>query len=75
MGFTDLHDLSLDYLVSRLIRCQQQDIAVIAACVPQLATAPAAQTLAEEALGAARAHLEALEGLAVPRVSATAGSL
>ncbi len=70
MGFTDLHDLSLDYLVSRLIRCQQQDIAVIAAGVSELASVPAAKTLAEEALGAARAHLEALEGLAAPQASA-----
>ncbi len=64
MGFTDLHDLSLDYLVSRLIRCQQQDIAAIASSVQDLSSVPAARTLAEEALGAARAHLESLEELA-----------
>jgi hypothetical protein len=64
MGFTDLHDLSLDYLVSRMIRCQQQDIAVIANCVQELKAVPTARTLAEESLGAARAHLESLEQLA-----------
>ncbi len=64
MGFTDLHDLSLDYLVSRLVRCQQQDIATIARCVQELASVTAAHTLAEEALGAARAHLDSLQELA-----------
>jgi hypothetical protein len=64
MGFTDLHDLSLDYLVSRLVRCQRQDIAAITGCVQDLKAQAAARTLAEEALGAARAHLESLEQLA-----------
>ncbi len=65
MGFTDLHDLSLDYLVSRLIRCQTQDQATIAACVHELSSEPGAHSLAEEALGAARAHLESLQELAM----------
>lgn len=64
MGFTDLHDLSLDYLMSRLIRCQAEDLATISACLPRLAGDPAAHSLAEEALGAARAHQESLSGLA-----------
>jgi hypothetical protein len=72
MSFTDLHDLSLDYLVSRLIRCQKQDLATIADCVRQLSSEPSAHCLAEEALGAARAHLESLEKLAVQTKQAPA---
>jgi hypothetical protein len=64
MAFTDLHDLSLDYLVSRAIRCQEQAIATIEGVVREVGADAAARTLAEETLGASRAHLEALMELA-----------
>ena len=74
MSFTDLHDLSLDYLVSRLIRACQQDIAIIEDCACQVSGSPAAQRLVEEALGAARAHLESLGELAIKLAPSKPGS-
>lgn len=62
--FTGLNDLSLDYLITRMIDQQRQDIAGIEACVEQLNLAPMAQSLAKEALGAAKGHLDSLLELA-----------
>jgi hypothetical protein len=59
--FYDWHDLSLDFLLSKLVICQKRDIARIESCVSELQADRAAAALAEEALGAARGHLEALE--------------
>ena len=59
--FTDLHDLSMDYLVREAIVCQQRDIASIEQCVDALRLAPAACELALEALGLAKGHLESLK--------------
>jgi hypothetical protein len=64
MEFTDLHFLSLDYLIGELVRHQKQDIATVEACVDRLQHDPAARTLAQEVLGSQRAHLEMLEELA-----------
>jgi hypothetical protein len=64
MVFTGLHDLSFDYLIKRMIAEQVRDIGRIESCVRDLAAAPLAQSLAEESLGAAKAHLDALEELA-----------
>jgi hypothetical protein len=63
MDFTDRQFLALDYLLPELIDRQRQDIAAIEECVSLLARNPEARSLAEEALGAERAHLESLEGL------------
>jgi hypothetical protein len=63
MEFTDTHFLALDYLLKELIAYQKRDIRAIEECVEALASDPAAQALALEALGAAKAHLEALEDL------------
>lgn len=63
MEFTDTQFLSFDFLVQEMIRHQRQDIAAIEQCVRDLADDRAARELAEEALGAERAHLEALEEL------------
>ena len=60
MEFTGLHDCSLDYLVGRLVELARRDIAKIEECVRELRDDPPARTLAEEVLGAARGHLEAL---------------
>jgi bacterioferritin (cytochrome b1) len=60
MEYTDTHFLSLDFLIGELIRYTRDDLAVI----EQLAAAVGdrrGRELAEETLGAERAHLEALE--------------
>lgn len=63
MEFTDTQFLALDFLLGEIIHYQKQDIAALEQCVRQLSGDPEARTLAEEALGAERAHLESLEGL------------
>jgi len=60
MAFTGMHDLSLDYLWGRLIEWQERDVAAIEACAEELQPYPLAGSLAEEALGEAKAHLDAL---------------
>ncbi|MEX0585888.1 MAG: hypothetical protein WD176_04550 [Pirellulales bacterium] len=56
-SFTDLHDLSLTYLLPLVIEHQRRDIAAIEDCAKRVPD----ETLAQEASGAAKAHLEALE--------------
>lgn len=63
MAYTDLNDVSLDYLLGELAHRQRRDIAAIEHCVQELNGDPRAHSLAEEALGAAKAHLEQLEEL------------
>jgi len=58
------HFVGLHYLIRPLIEHQQADVERIARCVADLHTDRAARVLAEEALGAAKAHLEMLEELA-----------
>jgi len=62
--FLDMHDLSLDFLVKKLIEYQKKDIAALEQCAAELAPDRKAAALADEALGAARGHLESLEELA-----------
>ncbi len=66
MKYTGWHDLSMDFLIGRCIEAQQLDIARIEKCVGWLQGSPRAKVLAEEALGEAKAHLEALEELQQP---------
>ena len=61
--FADWHDLSLDFILNKLIELQQLDVARIDKCVQWLDGAPRAKALAQEALGEAKAHLESLEEL------------
>ena len=63
MEFTDLNLLSLDYLLTELVRNQRRAIAAIERCAAQLTRDREAHALAEEALGNARGHLESLEEL------------
>lgn len=63
MMFTDMHDLSIDYILPRLVEWIESDTKKIRQCIEQLNGAPAAQTIAEEALGAAQAHLDSLHEL------------
>jgi hypothetical protein len=62
--FYDMHDLSLDYLLSRLVEFQKKDVAAIERTVDELQSDRRAAAAAEEALGAARGQLETLEELA-----------
>ena len=61
--YTAYHDLSFDFLLDRMIESQRRDIAAIERCIAQLTLVPMAKAIAEEALGAAKAHLEALQEL------------
>lgn len=63
MDFTSMHFLSLDFLLTELVRHQQRSIAAIERVVGQLGDDREARELAEELLGSERAHLEALESL------------
>jgi hypothetical protein len=61
LRYTALHDLSLDFLLTRLIEHQKQLVVDLGECADQLLTAPLAQAVALEALGAAKGHLQTLE--------------
>ncbi len=63
MEFTDMHDLEIDFLVNVAVAYQQQDVEQIGEIVEALQGAPAAKSLAEEALGMAKGHLESLREL------------
>ena len=69
--FTDTHDLAIDFLIQEAIADQKQDIADLQGCVDELRLAPAAQSLAAEALGMAKGHLESLEELSAGAGSST----
>jgi len=60
MEYTDMHDLDIDYLIGAALKYQQQDIECTGTIADQLQLAPAAQSLAEEALGMAKGHLDSL---------------
>ncbi|HEY3394670.1 MAG TPA: hypothetical protein VGK58_18330 [Lacipirellulaceae bacterium] len=63
--FTDTHDLAIDFLIREAIGHQKQDIANLQQCADALGLAPAAQSLAAEALGMAKGHLQSLQELEV----------
>lgn len=69
--FTDTHDLEIEFLIEEAIGYQKQDIADLAQCVDELRLSPAAQSLAAEALGMAKGHLESLEELPVDPAAST----
>jgi hypothetical protein len=69
--FTDTHDLSIEFLVDEAIDCLKQDIAELDECVDALRLSPAAQSLASEALGLTKGHLELLEQLDVNPAAST----
>ena len=58
--FTALHDLSSRFMLAELIRYQQRTIEAIEQLTPQLPRASIAQSLAQECLGVAKAHLDSL---------------
>lgn len=61
--FADWHDLSLKFLVGKAVELQRQDNAAVAEAAGELRDQPRYRALAEEVLGAGKAHLETLEGL------------
>ena len=61
MRFMSLNDLSLDYLLAKLIENQQRNILINERCVAKLVEDPQAWSLATEVLGSARAHLDFLK--------------
>ena len=69
--FTDTHDLEIDFLVEEAIDYQKQDIADLDECVDALRLSPAAQSLASEALGMTKGHLELLEELSTSNPAAS----
>ncbi|HMO84449.1 MAG TPA: hypothetical protein PKC18_05945 [Lacipirellulaceae bacterium] len=64
MEFTDLHDLRIDFLAAAAVRYQEYDVAAMLEISESLTSAPAARSLAEEALGMAKGQLDALRELA-----------
>jgi len=63
MEYTNTGDLYVDYVVGLCIDYQRQDIAAIEVLVESLQLYPAAKSLAEEALGMAKGHLDLLKEL------------
>jgi hypothetical protein len=69
--FTDTHDLAIDFLTREAIGYQKEDVASLQQCVDALRLAPAAQSLAAEALGLTKGYLRSLEELHVRGNSST----
>ena len=63
MDFLDLHFLSLDFLLQRLVENQQREVDAIARLSAEVNEDPVAHDLAQEALGAAKGYLESLTEL------------
>lgn len=63
MTYTDLHDLSIDFLVQELIRSQRRDLVAIERIAEELGADVQARRLADTAALEARKHLAALEKL------------
>lgn len=62
--FTGWHDLSVEWLVNKLIERQEKTIVIMERLVNQLSLAPYAQAVGREALGQAKGHLENLQEVA-----------
>ena len=60
MEFLDLHFLSLDFLLQRLVENQQREIDTIDRLSAEMDEDSVAHDLAQEALGAAKGYLESL---------------
>ena len=69
MEYLDLHFLSLDFLLQRLVENQQREVDAIGRLSAEMDEDPVAHDLAQEALGAAKGYLESLTEL-VPDVVA-----
>lgn len=71
MNFTSLHDVSLQYLLTEVVRRQKQLISDLTKYAEKLASFPAPKALVQEALGMAKGHLESLEELNSPTAAGT----
>jgi hypothetical protein len=72
MLFTDMHDLSTDYIVRNVREFQKRDLRRIEEIAESLAAYPDAHAVAQECLGAAKAHLDLLNELESPRLKVLA---
>ena len=64
LEFAALNDLGLEFFLREIIVHLKRDQKVIGQCAAELARAPAARALAEEAYGNLRGHIELLESVA-----------
>jgi bacterioferritin (cytochrome b1) len=60
MEFTDLHDLDIEYLLKLVVERQIVDVAAIEQLVQAAEGRPTIRAVAEEVLGLAKGHLDAL---------------
>jgi hypothetical protein len=72
MRFTGYHDLGFDFLLKKLIEDQRRLISVTEQCASKLSHHSLAKALAEEAMGAAKGHLESLLELQQPALGIAA---
>ena len=70
MYYTGYHDLSFDFLLNEIIKEHTADIAEIEQIADELRMVPLAKAAADEALGAAKGHLESLNELKAPASNA-----
>ncbi len=61
MEFTGMHDLSIEYILQDVAKRQQREMEWIGNLSSLLETDATARALAQESLGAAKAHLQSLE--------------
>ena len=73
--FSTLHDLSFDFMLAEAVHYQDRTIAAIEQFVRQLPQFSTAQELAQEALGKAKAHRDALRDLQNDSARTPAGGL
>jgi hypothetical protein len=69
MEFTDKNFLALDYLIGEMLESQRRDLTAMQAILFALpASDTAARELTQEAIGAAKAHIETLETVVAKQV-------
>ncbi|HYW79194.1 MAG TPA: hypothetical protein VE890_06425 [Thermoguttaceae bacterium] len=61
--FTAINDVSIHFLLSRMVQNQEQAVATIQQCVDRLAELPLLHSLAEEIHGNVQGHLDILKRL------------
>ena len=64
--YTDLHFLSLDYLLLEIVAALDRDMQLIQGCIRRLEDDRVGKALAEEALGNARGHRQTIGELLKP---------
>lgn len=71
MEFTDLHDLSIDFLMPQVKSRLERELEFIRRCAEELRPYPAPRAIAEEAAGAALGHLDSLREQGKPQLQVT----